>query len=122
MTWLAFSYSLPSQRRSSMRVGFWRRLQQLGTISLNGLSVLPDREECLEAFQWLAQEVQEAKGEATVMRVDRFESLIDAQLIELFHAGCRQKYEHLDRQVAMLGKRLRTAAKKKDATSLGRIF
>lgn len=123
MTWLVFSYSLTSQRASSARVGFWRRLQQLGTLSLkNGLYVLPDREECLEAFQWLAQEVQEAKGEATVMRVDRFEGLTDAQLIELFHTGCRKKYEELDRQVALLGKRLQASSKRKDATSIGRIF
>lgn len=123
MTWLVFSYSLRSQRRSSARVGFWRRLQQLGTLSLkNGLHVLPDREECLEAFQWLAQEVQEAKGEATVMRVDHFDGMTDAHLIELFHAGCRKKYEQLDRQVAVLGKRLQATAKKKDATSTGRIF
>ena len=123
MIWLVFSYSLPSQRRSSTRVGFWRRLQQLGTLSLkNGLYVLPDREECLEAFQWLAQEVQEAKGEATVMRVDRFEGMIDAQIMELFHAGCRKKYEQLDRQVAMLAKRSQATAKKKDATAIGRIF
>jgi len=123
MSWLVFSYSLTSQRRSSTRVGFWRRLQQLGTLSLkNGLSVLPDREECLEAFQWLAQEVQEAKGEATIMRVDRFEGMTDAQLIELFHAGCRKKYEQLDRQVAVLENRLQAPAKKKDATSIGRIF
>jgi hypothetical protein len=123
MTWLVFSYSLTSQRDSSARVGFWRRLQQLGTLSLkNGLSVLPDREECLEAFQWLAQEVQEAKGEATIMRVDRFEGLTDAQLIELFHAGCRKRYEQLDRQVAGLAKRLQTTTQRKDATSVGRLF
>ena len=123
MTWFVFSYSLTSQRGSSARVGFWRRLQQLGTLSLkNGLHVLPDREECLEAFQWLAQEVQEAKGEATVMRVDHFEGMTDAQLIELFHAGCRKKYEQLDRQVTVLGKRLQATAKMKDATSIGRIF
>src|SRR5205085_5755879 len=111
MSWLVFSYSLTSQR-SSTRVGFWRRLQQLGTLSLkNGLSVLPDREECLEAFQWLAQEVQKTKGEATIMRVDRFEGMTDAQLIELFHAGCRKKYEQIDRQVAVLENRLQATAK-----------
>ena len=123
MTWLVFSYALTSQRRSSVRVGFWRRLQQLGTLSLkNGLSVLPDREDCLESFQWLAQEVQEAKGEATVMRVDRFDGMTDAHLVELFHVGCRKRYEQLDRQVAVLEKRLQATAQKKDATSIGRLF
>jgi hypothetical protein len=123
MTWLVFSYSLLSQLRSSTRVGLWRRLQRLGAVVFkNGLYVLPDREECLEAFQWLAQEVQEAKGEATVMRVDHFDGMTDAQLIELFHAGCRKKYEQLDRQAAVLRKRIQATAKKQDATSIGRIF
>jgi hypothetical protein len=104
-------------------VGFWRRLQQLGTLSLkNRLSVLPDREECLEALQWLAQEVQEAKGEATIMRVDRFEGMTDTQLIELFHAGCRKKYEQLDRQAAVLDKQLQATAKKNEAMFTGRLF
>src|SRR5438105_14891135 len=122
MTWLVFSYSLPSQRRSSTRVGFWRRLQQLGTVSLNGLSVLPDREECVEAFQWLAQEIQEAKGKTTVMRVAHFENMTDAQLIELFHAGCRERYAQLDRQITVLEKRLQATVKKKDARSMRRIY
>jgi hypothetical protein len=120
MAWLAFSYSLASQRASSARVGVWRRLQQLGTLSLkNGLYVLPEAEEHLEAFQWLAQQVQESNGEATIIRVDRFEGMTDAQLMDLFRAGCREKYEHLDREVALLGKRLQRPGKK-DTASLGR--
>ncbi|MGH7256022.1 MAG: Chromate resistance protein ChrB, partial [Nitrospirales bacterium] len=59
MAWLVFSYSLPSTRASTQRVALWRRLQQLGAVTPKaGVHVLPDREECLEAFQWLSQEVQ----------------------------------------------------------------
>ena len=65
MTWLVFSYSLPSKAQSSPRVALWRRLRRLGAISpTGGMSSLPAREECLEAFQWLAEEVKQAKGEA----------------------------------------------------------
>ncbi|MEO6306639.1 MAG: Chromate resistance protein ChrB [Nitrospiraceae bacterium] len=61
----------------------WRRLQRLGAITPKaGVYVLPDRDECVEAFQWLAQEVQQAKGEAVVMRVERFEGLTDTSKIE----------------------------------------
>jgi len=98
-------------------VGCWRRLQQLGTVAVkNGLHVLPDREDCGEAFHWLAQQVQEAKGEATVMRVERFEGVTETQLIDLFHAQCREKYQQLDQQIEALGKRLRAPADAKKVT------
>ncbi len=68
MSWLVFSYSLPSKGQSSPRVTLWRRLRRLGAISVKtGIHILPDQEEYIEGFQWLAQEVQQAKGEALVL-------------------------------------------------------
>lgn len=90
MSWIVFSHSLPSHVHSSPRVALWRRLRGLGAISpTSGIYVLPARQECIEAFQWLAQEVQHAKGEALVMRVEQFEGLADAQLIERFREARR---------------------------------
>jgi hypothetical protein len=107
MGWLVFSYSLPSKTASSRRVTLWRRLQRLGAITPKaGVYVLPTRDECLEAFQWLAQEVQQAKGEAVVMRVERFEGLSDQQLVGLFHDGCREKYVVLEGETAEVEKAL----------------
>lgn len=115
MTWLVFSYSLLSQLGSSTRVGLWRRLQRLGAVVLkNGLYVLPEREDCKEAFQWLAQEVQQAKGEAIVMSVDRFESMPDSELIKLFHNACKEKYGQLDQQIAALEKSLHARSQRKN--------
>jgi hypothetical protein len=52
MSWVVFSYSLPSKAQSSPRVALWRRLRRLGAISpAGGIYVLPSRDECLEAFQ-----------------------------------------------------------------------
>ena len=93
MTWFVFSYSLPSKAQSSPRVALWRRLRRLGAITLTGgIHVLPAREEDLEAFQWLAEEVQQAKGEALVMRVEQFEGLTDADLIERFRRVRAEDY------------------------------
>lgn len=115
MTWLVYSYSLLSQLGSTTRVGLWRRLQRLGAVVLkNGLYVLPDREDCREGFQWLAQEVQQAKGEAIVMSVDRFENISDAELIKLFHKACKEKYEQLDQQIAALEKILHARSNQKN--------
>src|SRR6266487_124208 len=107
MGWVVFSYSLPTKSSSSPRVALWRRLQRLGAITPKaGVYVLPDRDECVEAFQWLAQEVQQAKGEAVVMRVDRFEGLSDQQLVDLFHDSCRERYLELENETAQVEKAL----------------
>jgi hypothetical protein len=103
MPWLIFSYSLPSGGRSSPRVAVWRRLRALGAVSpKGGVHVLPPRDDCVEALQWLAQEVEQAHGEALLMRVDRFEGLSDAQLIALFQAARRADYAALDERAAAL--------------------
>jgi hypothetical protein len=101
MRWVVFSYSLPSKAQSSPRVALWRRLRRLGAISpTGGVYVLPAREECLEAFQWLAEEVQHAKGEALVMRVEQFDGLSDAALMERFRQARAEDYATLDAQAA----------------------
>jgi hypothetical protein len=103
MTWIVFSYSLPSKAQSSPRVALWRRLRRLGAITLpGGVHVLPAREEDLEAFQWLAEEVQQAKGEALVMRVEQFEGLADADLIERFRRARAEDYAALDAKAVAL--------------------
>lgn len=107
MSWVAFSYSLPSKASSSARVSVWRRLRRLGAIApTNGVHLLPDRDECLEAFQWLAQEVQQAKGEALVLHVERFEGMPDAQLIGLFRQVCGRKYAKVEAKAAALERRI----------------
>ena len=107
MPWLVFSYSLPSTGRSSARVAVWRRLRALGAVSpKGGVHVLPERDECAEAFQWLVREVEQAKGEALLMRVERFEGLSDAQLFALFHDARKEDYAALDGRVADLEKTL----------------
>lgn len=62
---------------------------------MTGAYVLPKREDCLEAFMWLAQEIQSAKGEALVMEVERFTSLSDKDLVARFHAARAEAYQDL---------------------------
>lgn len=76
-----------------------------------GVYVLPQRDECVEAFQWLAQEVQQIGGDAVVMRVDRFEGLPDARLVEFFQDACREKYAEIDSEATDLEKSLRRGKK-----------
>ena len=112
MSWIAFSYSLSIKRASSARVSFWRRLQRMGAVTPKaGVYVLPPHDECVEAFQWLAQEVQQIGGDAVVMRVDRFEGLPDAQLVALFQGSCQAKYAELAIEATDFEKSLRRGNK-----------
>ena len=119
MGWVVFSYSLPSKASSSPRVALWRRLQRVGAITPKaGVYVLPDRDECVEAFQWLAQEVQQAKGEAVVMHVDRFEGLTDPQIIELFRDSCRNKYSEIETEATDVEKTIQATKKSKNSSGI----
>jgi hypothetical protein len=97
MKWLVFSASLPSKSASAPRVALWRRLQRLGAVApLNGLHLLPEREACLEDFQWLAQEVRQSGGNAVILWVEQIEGFTDGQLVTLFHEQIESEYRAIE--------------------------
>jgi len=102
MQWIVLSYSLPS-RANTPRVTLWRRLRRLGAVSPTGsVYILPAHDECVESFQWLAQEIQQAKGEALVMSVAQFEGLNDGQMMTLFNQARAEEYEEILEALAQL--------------------
>lgn len=118
MNWLAFVYSLPSQA-NTLRVSAWRRMRRLGAISpTSGLYLLPERDDCLEAWQWLAQEIRQAQGEAALMRVQQIEEMSDAQLIEMFRQARQAEYEEIATQLELLEQQAETSPEGVDKTML----
>lgn len=64
--WILFIYRLPREP-SNPRVVLWRKLRRLGVVQLNdGLVALPADARSKEQMEWLADEVIEAGGEASV--------------------------------------------------------
>jgi hypothetical protein len=64
--WVLLAYRLPREP-SSPRVGVWRKLRRLGVAQLlDGLVALPLDSRTREQLEWIADEVIEAGGEATV--------------------------------------------------------
>lgn len=106
MTWIVFSYSLPAQANAP-RVALWRRLRRLGAISPTGsVYVLPARDECVESFQWLAQEIRQAGGETLVMHVSEFEGLGDGKLITMFNQARQGSYEEIAARITDLERQI----------------
>ncbi|MFN8656844.1 MAG: chromate resistance protein [Candidatus Obscuribacterales bacterium] len=119
MSWLVFTYSLPSSARSSPRVTIWRRLNRLGAISpRGGVHILPDREDCMESFQWLTKEVQQQKGDCLFMRVEAFEGLTDQDLIALFQEKSDKEYSELEESLAELEKKRKSPEDSDEAARL----
>lgn len=132
MRWLTLLMTLPPTP-TRHRVGVWRKLQRMGAISLRGSAwMLPETSETKELFEWLVQEVQSVHGEATLLRVDRVETMREEQVMALFHKaraadygpivrGCRDLLGQLDRAKAahrvsfgLLRKKLETLKRELD--------
>ncbi len=102
MPWLSLSYSLP-KGPSSRRVALWRRLRRLGALQgPGGLNLLPDRPECLEGLQWLAEEIRQGAGEALVARGERTAGLADAELTRRFTAARDADWALLEHRLGAL--------------------
>ena len=93
MKWLTLLMSLPPTP-TRHRVGVWRKLQRMGAVKLRGSAwILPETSETAELFQWLVQEIQSFRGEATLLRVDRIETMREDQVAALFHKARAADYE-----------------------------
>jgi hypothetical protein len=64
--WVLLAYRLPREP-STPRIALWRRLRRLGALQLlDGLVALPNDSRTREQFDWLADEILEAGGEASI--------------------------------------------------------
>jgi hypothetical protein len=62
--WVLLAYRLPREP-STPRITIWRKLRRLGVVQLvDGLVALPSSGKNREQFDWLADEILEAGGEA----------------------------------------------------------
>ncbi|GAB2493395.1 hypothetical protein GCM10027063_36210 [Promicromonospora xylanilytica] len=64
--WVLLSYRMPREP-STPRIGIWRKLKRLGVAQLSdGLVALPADARTREHLEWIADEVIEAGGAATI--------------------------------------------------------
>lgn len=109
-TWMALSYRLPSAP-TRLRLAVWRRLKRIGAVLLHdSVWILPADEKTREAFEWLAEEIEEQAGTAFIWEALSLESMQDGEIVDRFRAEADARYALLAesaRRLQRLGTRRR---------------
>src|SRR5205814_3842917 len=91
-SWLLLLYSLPTRQKTE-RVAVWRRLKKIGAIQIKTSTyLLPDHPPRYEHFQWLAQQIRDFDGDATLVRIQEIEGMPNEKLIALFNRARDEEY------------------------------
>jgi hypothetical protein len=94
-SWLFLLFNLPA-KHSSARVKVWRRLKKFGAVQLKTSTyVLPDEPVHYERFQWLAKEIVDTGGEATLVRVKDIEGMPYPAVIGPFNDARTRDYDEI---------------------------
>jgi hypothetical protein len=116
--WVLLAYRLPRDP-STRRIAVWRRLERLGVARLgDGLVALPADARTREQIDWIAEEVVEAGGSATVWHAVPGSAAQEKAVAETMRAARAAEYERVlahareaagldDRERARLVRRLR---------------
>jgi hypothetical protein len=93
--WVLLAYRLPREP-STPRISVWRKLRRLGALQLvDGLVTLPASASTVEAFDWLADEVVEAGGEAWTWRATPGSKALGDQLVQRAKEAASAEYRAL---------------------------
>jgi len=100
--WLLLIFTLPT-KRASQRVGVWRKLQRYGAIPLgNSGYLLPNDSANRERFEWLATEIRNYGGDASVVHIQSIDNLSTSQLISRFGEARAREYRKVIRELQKL--------------------
>lgn len=92
MEWVLLAYRIPREP-STPRIAVWRKLRKLGAVQLvDGFVALPADPATIEAFDWLADEVIEAGGEAWTWQARPGSKQQQAALKERLTAAATEEY------------------------------
>jgi hypothetical protein len=92
MKWLFLVHQVRTPN-SRERVKVWRLVQKVGAVLYrNSVYVLPYNKERLEDFQWLCQQINDSKGEASVFVSETHDPQADRALRALFVRTVDEEY------------------------------
>jgi hypothetical protein len=93
--WYLLIHQLPPEPLY-LRAKIRQRLARVGAVAVkNAVYALPLRDECLEDFQWIAQEAISGGGEAFVCEAEFLEKRVEKELVERSRADRDEEYAAL---------------------------
>jgi hypothetical protein len=117
--WVLLMPNIPTSP-SYLRVKIWRRLQAIGAVAIkNSVYVLPYREECIEVFQWVAREIAELGGQASLCESRFFDGATDDEIDRKFVDERNADYASLADEARAVAKSLKP--KRLDAEQLASL-
>src|SRR5215216_1210395 len=97
-SWVLLAYRLPREP-SNPRVAVWRKLERLGVARLgDGLVALPADARTREQLDWLAEEILEAGGVATVWLATPGSAAQERAIAETMRAARAAEYQAVTEQ------------------------
>jgi hypothetical protein len=91
--WVFLAYRLPREP-STPRITVWRKLKRLGVAQiLDGLIALPLDARSREQLEWLADEVIQSGGTASVWKVEPTTRRQERELVAQMQAAIDEEYE-----------------------------
>src|SRR5438309_9938858 len=95
--WLLLLYTVPAEP-TRKRAFIWRELKKVGAPYLrDGVCILPERSDTLEAARGIAAKVEEFGGEATLVSGARLTQARSTALVEQFRGARAEEYKEVAR-------------------------
>jgi Protein ChrB, N-terminal len=93
--WVFLAYRLPREP-STPRITLWRKLRRLGAVQMvDNLVALPLDARTREQFEWLADEVLEADGEASIWMAETATAAQEREIASRMAAAVAEEYRRL---------------------------
>jgi len=120
LDWVLLSYRLPREP-STPRITVWRQLRRLGAIQpVDGLVALPADARTKEQLEWVAEEVLDAGGEATVWLGRPGSAADERRLAARMSAAIAEEYRAVLAAVDEAGREDSLSARRRVLARLGR--
>ena len=107
--WLLLVQQLPA-RPSNARVKTWRRLRQLGAISVkDSVYVLPNSAQAMEDFEWLKAGILSLGGQATIFFASSIQGIEEQHIVNQFQSARAKDFKQFQKDVRQLRRRTRSS-------------
>jgi hypothetical protein len=104
LKWIMLIYKLPRSRTTAIKVATWRKLKKLAVYSVqDSVCVLPFSERTLESLEWVAAELRELGGEASVWEVQALTSEQEKELKDYFIEQVNSQYREIIQESPLAG-------------------